>query len=141
VSQDDPESSGEVGSVAEEAAKLLGALGDWAKDHGSGLGQGVADLAGQAARSVKDVDEHVATGAPECTYCPVCRTVHVLRETSPEVRAQLTTAATSLLQAASALLATAVADTRRDPSAGVERIDLDDGPDGDWPDDPEEGDR
>jgi hypothetical protein len=141
VSQDDPESSGEVGTVAEEAAKLLGALGDWAKDHGSGLGQGVADLAGQAARSVKDVDEHLATGAPECTYCPVCRTVHVLRETSPEIRAQLATAATSLLQAASGLLATAAGETRRDPSAGVERIDLDDGPDGDWPDDPEEGDR
>ena len=141
MSQDDPESSGEVGTEAEEAAKLLGALGDWAKDHGSGLGQGVADLAGQAARSVKDVDEHLATGAPECTYCPVCRTVHVLRETSPEIRAQLATAATSLLQAASGLLATAAGETRRDPSAGVERIDLDDGPDGDWPDDPEEGDR
>lgn len=141
MSQDDPNSSGEVGSVAEEAAKLLGALGDWAKDHGSGLGQGMADLAGQAARSVKDVDEHLATGAPECTYCPVCRTVHVLRETSPEVRAQLATAATALLQAASGLLATAVRDTPRGPSAGVERIDLDDGPDGDWPDDPEEGDR
>ena len=141
MSQDDPESSDEVGSVAEEAAKLLGALGDWAKDHGSGLGQGVADLAGQAARSVKDVDEHVATGAPECAYCPICRTVHVLRETSPEVRAQLATAATALLQAAAGLLATAVPDTRRGPGAGVERIDLDDGPDGDWPDDPEEGDR
>lgn len=124
MSQDDPAtsgSSGEVGSVAEEAAKLFGALGDWAKDHGSGRGQ-----------------------AAECTWCPVCRTVHALRETSPEVRAQLATAATALLQAASGLLATAVPDTRRDPSTGVERIDLDDGPDDgpDWPDDdPGEGDR
>jgi hypothetical protein len=130
-----------VGTVAEEAAKLLGALSDWAKDHGSDLGQGVAGLAGHAARSAQDLNEHLATGAAECTYCPICRTVHVLRETSPEVRTQLATAATSLLQAASALLATAVPDARRDPSAGVERINLDDDPDGDWPDDPEEGDR
>lgn len=130
-----------VGSVAEEAAKLLGALSDWAKDHGSDLGQGVAGLAGHAARSAQEANDHLETGAAECTYCPICRTVHVLRETSPEVRAQLAAAATSLLRAASGLLAAAVPDPRRDPSAGVERIDLDDGVDGDWPDDPEEGDR
>jgi hypothetical protein len=133
-----------VGSIGEEAAKLLGALSEWAKDHGSDLGQAASGLAGHAARSAQGMNEHLATGAAECTYCPVCRTVHALRETSPEVRAQLTTAATALLQAASGLLATAVPDTRRDPSAGVERIDLDDGPDDGpgWPDeDPEEGDR
>ena len=147
MSQDDPATSGsssEVGSVAEEAAKLLGALSDWAKDHGSDLGQAASGLAGHAARSAQGVNEHLATGAAECTYCPVCRTVHALRGTSPEVRAQLATAATALLQAASGLLATAVPDTRRDPSAGVERIDLDDGLDDGpaWPDDdPEEGDR
>jgi hypothetical protein len=133
-----------VGSVGEEAAKLLGALSEWAKDHGSDLGEAASGLAGHAARSAQGMNEHLATGAAECTYCPVCRTVHALRETRPEVRAQLTTAATALLQAASGLLATAVPDTRRDPSAGVERIDLDDGPDDGpgWPDeDPEEGDR
>jgi hypothetical protein len=130
-----------IGSVADEAAKLLGALSDWAKDHGTDLGQAASGLAGHAARSAQGVNEHLATGAAECSYCPICRTVHALRETSPEVRAQLATAATALLQAASGLLATAVPDARRDPSAGVERIDLDDGPDGDWPDDPEEGDR
>jgi hypothetical protein len=137
-------SSDGVGSVGEEAAKLLGALSEWAKDHGSDLGQAASGLAGHAARSAQGMNEHLATGAAECAYCPICRTVHALRETSPEVRAQLATAATALLQAASGLLATAVPDTRRDPSAGVERIDLDDGPDDrpDWPDDdPEEGDR
>jgi hypothetical protein len=130
-----------IGSVADEAAKLLGALSDWAQDHGTDLGQAASGLAGHAARSAQGVNEHLATGAAECTYCPICRTVHALRETSPEVRAQLATAATALLQAASGLLATAVPDARRDPSAGVERIDLDDGSDGDWPGDPEEGDR
>jgi len=139
VSQDDPESP-DVGTVTEEAVKLLGALSEWARDRGGDLGQAASGLADQASRSTQGLNDHLDTGAAECTYCPVCRTVHVLRGTSPEVRAQLATAATSLLQAAAGLLATAVPDTRRDPSAGVERIDLDDA-DGAWPDDPEEGDR
>ena len=55
---DDDRKTGEddgqdIGSVAEEAAKLFGALSGWAREHGS--------------------EEHIATGAPECTYCPVCR--------------------------------------------------------------------
>lgn len=109
----------DVGSVAEEAAKLLGALSDWARD------------------AAHDVDHHVSTGAQECTYCPICRTVHAVRGLSPEVRTQLAGAATSLLHAAAGLLATAVPDQgARD---GVEQIDLDDA--GDWPEDtdPEEG--
>jgi hypothetical protein len=120
VNQDDDPSTSDaagpdqVGTVAEEAAKLLGALSGWA--HG--------------------VDDHLATGAAECTYCPVCRTVHALRQTSPEVRTQLATAATALLHAASGLLATAVPDPRDRPDrSGVEHIDLDDA--GDWPDEPE----
>ena len=107
-----------VGSVGEEAAKLLGALGEWATDLGGNVG------------------DHIDTGAQECTYCPVCRTVHVIREASPEVRAHLATAAASLMQAAAGIL-TAVnqdaAGTRPKPS--VERIDLDAS---DWPSDPEE---
>lgn len=126
----------EPGTVAEEAAKLLGALSDWARDHGSELGHGIAGLAGHAARSAQDVNEHLATGAAECTYCPVCRTVHAIRQTSPEVRAQLTTAAGALLQAAAGLLATAVPDDRGQ-RGGVERIDLDESEDG-WPEDTEE---
>ncbi len=127
----------EVGSVTEEAAKLFGALSDWARDQGGGIGDGVAGLAGHAARAAHEVDEHLATGAAECTYCPICRTVHVLRQASPEVRAQLTTAASALLQAAAGMLATAVPDDRA--RSGVERIDLDDDPGG-WPEDPDDPD-
>jgi hypothetical protein len=128
----------EVGTVAEEAAKLFGALSDWARDQGAGMGEGVAGLAGHAARAAHAVDEHLATDAAECTYCPICRTVHVLRQTTPEVRAQLSTAATALLQAAAGLLATAVPDDRG-TRGGVERIDLDDDP-GAWPEDPDDPD-
>ena len=105
----------DVGSVAEEAVKLLGALSGWAKD-----------AAGEA-------DHHLATGAAECTYCPICRTVHAVRELSPEVRTQLATAATTFLNAAAGLMAGAAAGQRDRTEERVQHIDLDD--DGDWPED------
>jgi hypothetical protein len=116
----------QVGSVAEEAVKLFGALSDWARDHGSEVGQGLAGLADQAAGAAQGVNEHLATGAAECTYCPICRTVHAVRQASPEVRAHLVTAASSLLQAAAGALATAVPPEQGGRSGSVERIDLDD---------------
>ena len=124
----------DVGSVADEAAKLFGALSDWARDHGSDLGNGLSGLASHAAATAREVDEHLATGSAECTWCPVCRTVHVVRQASPEVRAHLAVAAASLMQAAAGLLAPAVPDDPRRAAArgeGVERIDLDD----EWPED------
>ena len=132
------EGAGEhVGSVSEEAAKLFGALSDWAREHGpdlggGGQGDGLAGLAGHAAAAVREVSDHVDTGAPECAWCPICRTVHLVRATSPEVRDHLASAAASLLQAAAGVLA--AAGTPRDRTApDVEHIDLDDGDDdGDW---------
>jgi hypothetical protein len=100
-----------VGSVADEAAKLFGALSDWARD----------------------ANDHVATGAEECTYCPICRTVHAVRLASPEVRTHLAVAAANLMQAAAGILAAASQDGSRadsDRGDGVEHIDLDEG---DWP--------
>ncbi len=114
-------SSEEVGSLGEEAAKLIGALGEWARDQGAA---GVAGMAGQAADAVRDVDAHLATGAEECTYCPICRTVHLVRQSSPEVREHLTTAASSFLQAAAAMLASG--GPARPDSSGLEHIDLED---------------
>lgn len=135
----------EVGSVAEEAAKLFGALGDWAQDQGNGLGDlgaGLGGFAAQAAAAARGAQEHLATGAAECTWCPVCRAVHAVRRTSPEVRAHLASAASSLLQAAAEAMATAVPEERRGGTgaagaAGVERIDLDpdDGADDEGPED------
>ncbi len=100
-----------VGDLGEEAARLLGVL----------------------AGFTRSVDEHVATGAPECEWCPVCRAVHVVRSASPEVRDHLATAASSLLQAAASLLASAggaAAQTDGEPPSddGLEHIDLDPGP-------------
>lgn len=132
----------EVGSLAEETARLLGALNGWARDHGGGLGDGLAGMREHVAAAAHEVDEHLATGAPECTVCPVCRTVHAVRQLSPEVKAHLAGAAASLAQAAAGILATVApaepAGASR-PDGGptesrrgdVEHIDLDE----DWPTD------
>ncbi len=108
----------DVGGIGEEAVRLVGALADWAREHGPSL-TGLTD----------DLDEHLATGAPECTYCPICRTVHVLRESGPEVRQHLAVAAASLMQAAAGVLnAAASADPQHGSTKhdGVQKIDLDD---------------
>jgi hypothetical protein len=121
---DDPEP---VGSVAEEAAKLIGALSGWAREHGDGA-------AAMADSLTDELHDHIATGSPECAWCPVCRTVAAVRQTSPEVRAHLTSAASSLLMAFSGMMATQP--PGRDGT--VERIDLDDESDDDsreWPED------
>jgi hypothetical protein len=116
-----------IGSVADEAVKLFGAFSEWARDHGSDLGEGVSTFARHAADTARDVDEHLATGSAECTYCPICRAVHVVRQASPEVRAHLAVAASSLVQAAAGMLATIVPPDARSGGrgVGVERIDLD----------------
>jgi hypothetical protein len=125
VTEEDP-----VGSAAEEAAKLLGAVADWARDHGGELGGAVAGLAAQASQGLgtaaHDVDAHLARGE-DCRYCPVCRGIQAFRSASPEVREHLSSAFASMVSAASAALATAVPDDRR---RGVEHIDLTD----EWPD-------
>jgi hypothetical protein len=128
-----PEQNHDVGSLGEEAAKLIGALSDWAQDHGADVGQGLGGLAGHAAASMRELNDHIATGSAECTFCPICRTVHAIRETSPEVRTHLVTAASSFLQAAAALLATQMPKDDTARTSHVERINLDDEGDGRGP--------
>jgi hypothetical protein len=60
----------------------------------------------------------------------VCQVIHVVRQTSPEVRAHLSVAASSLMHAAAGLLATQA--DGRTSSQPVEKIDLDG--DTDWDD-------
>lgn len=124
----DPEAD-DIGTLGEEAAKLLGALSGWAREHAAEAGDGLSGLASHAAASAHDVNEHLATGAAECTVCPLCRAIGAVRHVSPEVTAHLTAAATSLAQAAAALLATAPNSPRS--TGDVEHIDLAD----DWPED------
>jgi hypothetical protein len=120
-----------VGSVGEEAAKLLGALSEWASDQGTDYVGTAAGAASSFAHAVRDVNEHIATDSQDCRYCPVCQVIHAVRSTSPEVREHLSVAASSLMHAAAGMLA-----TRANPSnpTHVEKIDLDEDADdgGGW---------
>jgi hypothetical protein len=114
-----------VGSVAEEAAKLLGAVQDWARTAGAGQASAAAGAADLLGARLHEVNEHLATGGESCDYCPVCQLIRAVRGTDPQVRTHLASAAGSLLQAAAGLLATSVPDATK-PGTPVERIDLDD---------------
>lgn len=125
---DDHEQPPEIGSVGEEAMKLFGAFADLARQHSGDAAGSVGDLAGQAAAMAHEMNEHIATDSVECRYCPVCRVVHAVRQTSPEVRSHLMVAASSLLQAAAGMLETLPPAPGEGRARGpeVERIDLDD---------------
>lgn len=92
-----------VGSVAEEATKLLEALG----------------------KSQQDEDHvHVPMGEAEsCSWCPVCRGVTLLRGASPETLGRLATLATT---AATVLADLASRHTESSPAA--DRAPADRGP-------------
>lgn len=77
--QDD--SSG-IGSAAEEASRLVGALRDL--------------VSGPAA-------EHLATGSTECQVCPFCRAVALLRDSDPQAVGRAAEGLVSMVSAAAAL--------------------------------------
>lgn len=122
-----------VGSVGEEAVKLLQALQEWAKESGHEYAESVGAATAGAGGLLQSVNDHIATGGQDCVYCPVCRMISAVRATSPEVKQHLTTAASSLLQAAAGLMTTHVPDSSARSEASMERIDLSD--DGEWEDD------
>lgn len=117
-----------VGTLAQEAARLASAFAAWTAQHGSDVGHHVHDAAStikdQMAEGWHDLDAHLATGSAECRVCPVCRTVAAVRDVSPEVKAHLVSAASSLVAAASGLLATVVDEPPRhaaEPETGERR--------------------
>jgi hypothetical protein len=78
---EDARPNSDVGSLGDEAAKLFAAVADWAREHtGEETGPGRDDLFSA---------EHIATGAPECRWCPLCQAIGLLRSTSPEVKEHL----------------------------------------------------
>jgi len=121
-----------VGTVAEETAKLLSALQDWAKEAGHEHASAASHAASGLAESMKSINDHIGHG-PDCKFCPVCQVINVVRETSPEVKQHLAVAANSLLQAVQGMLGTQIPESARPRrSEPVEKIDLDDAP---WDDD------
>lgn len=92
----DTSSGSGPGSFADESARLLAALQEWAAKGRT------------AARDLADGLESSAEGmghSPECAVCPICQAVRLLRHTRPEVIEHLSDAATSFLSALAGLVA------------------------------------
>jgi hypothetical protein len=116
----------EVGSLSEEAAKLFAAAADWAREH-TGDGHGAASTGGPGARLGEWLSpEHIATGAPECRWCPVCQAIGLLRSTSPEVKEHLASLVVVARQLLDSVADSVAQDARPDRSStpDVEHIDL-----------------
>lgn len=102
-----------LGSAAEEAAKLFAAAEQWARSRAGGL-----------------LDkEHVATGSAECSVCPLCRTVHALRQVQPETVEHLLDAAASVVAALRSTVLGTPPDRGTEPGASppVQHIDVREG--------------
>jgi hypothetical protein len=113
----------QVGSVGEEAAKLLAALQDWAKEHVSDYSRTASEFG----------SSYIADGSAACRICPLCQLIAFVRGVNPESLEQLGHAAGSMLDALADLVDAAHrSDARR--GSPVERIDLAD----DEPGPPEE---
>jgi hypothetical protein len=109
------------GPLAEEAARLVEAIGDWARGAlGDANSAAAAPAPGAEPTHESNPSGH---GGPECQVCPVCQMLALLRRTQPETFGHLAEASASVIAA----LRTFV--DRHDHSAprpsGVERIDLD----------------
>jgi hypothetical protein len=94
------------GPLAEEAARLVEALGEWAR---GAMTDGAAG----------------AGHAPECQLCPFCQLLAVARRTQPETFNHLADASASVVAALRTVLEAREHGNGR--HRGVERIDLDGG--------------
>lgn len=95
------------GPLAEEAARLVEALGEWAKGATAG------------------VSMPAAGGAAECQVCPFCQLLALLRRSQPDTFGHLADASASMV---AALRTVVEREGGHGPArtSGVERIDLDD---------------
>jgi hypothetical protein len=92
-----------------EAVRLVEVL---RKRMNGGAGSGSGDVWSDATSDAWG--EHIATGAPECRYCPVCRAIAASRTSGPDVLGHVVSAGESLL---SALRETARGFERTKPAA------------------------
>lgn len=94
-----------VGSAAEEAARLFQAAEEWVRTRTGGHLDGLA------------------TGAPECTVCPLCQGIAAVRGVRPETVEHLLDAAASFVAALRTTVSTPTApDPARRPD--VQHIDV-----------------
>ena len=119
-----------VGSITEEAAKLIAAIQGLAST-GAASPDDIPDRPDAHDHDAHDHqthrhDVHDAADPPlsaECRFCPLCQLARLAKATSPEVRDHLTSAALSLTLAVKALLEGTTPDRAERPGP-VEKIDL-----------------
>ena len=97
------------GPLADEAARLVEALSDWARGH---VGEMPSTLG-----------QHVG-GSAECRLCPFCQALALLRQAKPETFAHLLEASAAFTAALRSVVETHAASAGG--PGGVEHIDLDD---------------
>ena len=112
-----------VGSLGEEAVKLLAAMSTWADEHTAGGAGPSGDRACSCAP------------AATCAWCPVCQALSTVRAASPQLKEQLVASGLALTAAARIFLEAVAAPpvTREAAPGDVEHIDLsDDGGEQPW---------
>jgi hypothetical protein len=107
-----------VGSLAEEAARLIAALQGWTQDQRQQAD--TTDDAGDA-RQEHDAADHDPLSI-ECRYCPLCALARTAKAMTPEVREHLSSAALSLALAVKGFIDNTQPDQRA--ATPVEKIDL-----------------
>ena len=124
--KDEGEGQSDIGSLGEEAARLFAAATDWTWQH-----TGDATAAGPTATGPGDWlgHEHIATGAPECRWCPVCQAISLLRTTSPDLKehvASLVVVARQILDSVAETVGQPESEAKPgpEPKPDVEHIDL-----------------
>ena len=102
------------GSAAEEAAALFSAAQEWLRARSTGLGEDLRH------------GEHLATGSPECSVCPLCQAISAVRQVKPETVEHLLDAAASVVAALRSAMAPEAGRTPQGRS-GVQHIDVREG--------------
>jgi hypothetical protein len=105
-----------AGSVADEAARLLEAVQQWAAAH-----EHEQPGPGQPGSAEAAAGPHLG---PECRYCPVCQLIAIVRGTRPDVAAHLAEAAAGLLEAVRSAVVAHERTWAARPGRPVERIDI-----------------
>lgn len=106
----------EVGTAAQEAVKLAGAVAQWAEQSGladvlKGIAEQAADSVKAAARSASGATDGASSGAEgdagestahvpvTCDSCPICQGVEMVKTMSPEAADGLTDALAAVTSA------------------------------------------
>ena len=105
----------QLGTAAQEAARLFAAVEDWARTRGE------AYAAGSGAASA---GAHAGPASATCGVCPVCTGIALLRDVRPETVEHLLDAAASVVAAVRSAVVAPTAPSDGARPGGVQHIDV-----------------